>query len=164
MDGEGDHLCNRWEAGDWAVVGGVFPIDALVDQHCPSFEEPVVLLVPPFLQSPFNHLLDQLVHRLLDWLAFLDGEGIHAVNTARLPRCCAPEDFVELFFRELFPSTSSSKTFTDSSKHFLDGFILSPPFSDNRVVDGPPELKCFLGIGCVLIASKVGWEAFVFPP
>ena len=74
MDGEGDHLCDGWEAGDRAVVGRVPPVPALVDEHCPPFKEPVVLIVPIVRDSPLYHLLNQSKHSLLDGRAFLDGE------------------------------------------------------------------------------------------
>ena len=33
---KGDHLRDGWEAGDWAVVGGIFPVSALEyqDRFC----------------------------------------------------------------------------------------------------------------------------------
>ena len=84
MDGECYHLRNGWEAGDGAVVGGVLPVPTLEDEDGPSFEEPIVLLVPRFLLSPFHHLFDQLEDCFLDGRALLDGEGVDAVHTARL--------------------------------------------------------------------------------
>ena len=108
MDGERDHLRDGWEAGDWAVVGGVLPVPALENEDCPPFEEPVVLLVPPFLQSPFYHPFDQLVHRLLDWRALLDGEGVDAVHSTCLPGSGSAEDVIKLLFGERTPPAPPS--------------------------------------------------------
>ena len=74
------------EAGDGAVVGGILSVSALEDENSPSFEEPVVLLIPLVPDTPLDNLFDPLEHRLLDWRALLDGEGVHIVNPACLPR------------------------------------------------------------------------------
>ena len=71
---ERHHLRNGWETGDWPVVRGIFPVTTLEDQDRFPFEEPVVLLVPPVLDSPLHHLLHKLEHRFPDWRALLDGE------------------------------------------------------------------------------------------
>ena len=77
VDGEGDHLGNGWKTGDGAVICGVLPVTALEDQDGPSFEEPIVLLVPSIRDFPLHHLFHRLEDSFSDWRAFLDGEGIH---------------------------------------------------------------------------------------
>ena len=77
MNRNGDHLCDGREAGDSAVIRLVFSVSSLEDQDRPPFEEPVVLLVPPVGDFPFDHFLHQLEDRFLDGRAPLDREGVN---------------------------------------------------------------------------------------
>ena len=111
MDGECDHLCNRREAGDRAVIGGVFQVSTLVIQNRPPFEEPIVLLVPSVCYLPLDHLFHELEDCFLDRPTLLDGEGVDVVDSACLPWCGAPEDFIKLILRECKPSAVPSPDF-----------------------------------------------------
>ena len=104
-------------ACDGAVVGGVFPVTALVDQHCPPFEEPIVLLVPILGDFPRQHL-DQLKHCFSDWMALFDWEWRDRVYWTCLPRRRELEDLVELFFCKGNPSASPSSH--EHLSQFLD--------------------------------------------
>ena len=72
MDGQRHHLCDGGEAGDGAVIGGIFPVTTLVDEHCSSFKKPVVLRIPLIRHSPLEQLLHQLEDGFLDRGTFFD--------------------------------------------------------------------------------------------
>ena len=164
VEGDRDHLRDGWETGYRAVVRWVFPITALVYEDCPPLDEPVVFLVPPVSYLPLDHLLDQLVHRLLDRRAFLDGEGVYGIDAAGLPRGRAPEDLFKFLFRECSPAASSWDLPSDISEDFLDGIINSPPIAGILVVDAPPEHQRVFSVGSLVFASKLLGEAFVLQP
>ena len=67
MDGKGHHLRDGWEAGDGTVIRRVFSVTILEDEDRPSFEEPIILLIPLVLDLSFDTFFT------IPKTAFLDG-------------------------------------------------------------------------------------------
>ena len=153
-DGERDHLRDRLEACDRTTIRRVFPVATIEDEDRPSFEEPVVLIVPRVGQLPLNHLLHQLKYRIFDGRALPVWEGVDTVDPTCLPRGCAAEDLLKLRFSEV--KQSASPPSPDNSFHlagdFQDGPVSSPSVA-HLVINTPPELQRFLRIRCLLVSA-----------